>query len=42
MAQINGVNAKDFVSEAKTWEAMKNHVHGIADTLAEAIVKQFQ
>lgn len=41
MAQINAVNAKDFSSEAKTWEAMKNQVYGIADTLTEGLVKQF-
>ena len=41
MAQIEAVNAKDFSSEAKTWEAMKNQVYVIADTLADGIVKQF-
>jgi hypothetical protein len=41
MAQIDAINAKDFPSEAKTWEAMKTQVDGIADTLAEGIVKQF-
>jgi hypothetical protein len=34
MAQINAVNAKDFSSEAKTWEAMKNQVYGIAAWLS--------
>jgi len=28
-------------SEAQTWEAMKNQIYVIADTLAEGIVKQF-
>ncbi len=41
MAQIEAINAKDFSSEAKTWEAMKNQVYVIADTLADGIVKQF-
>ncbi|MFB3887695.1 MAG: hypothetical protein ACE144_20945 [Thermodesulfobacteriota bacterium] len=41
MAQINAIHAKDFSSEAKTWEAMKDQVYGIADTLTEGIVKQF-
>ncbi len=41
MAQINAINGKDFSSEAETWEAMKNQVYTIADTLAEGIVKQF-
>ena len=41
MAQIEAVNAKDFPAEAKTWEAMKNQVYTIADTLADGIVKQF-
>jgi hypothetical protein len=41
MAQIEAINAKDFSSEAKTWEAMKNQVYTIADTLADGIVKQF-
>ncbi len=41
MADIEAINAKDFSSEAKTWEAMKNQVYSIADTLADGIVKQF-
>ncbi len=41
MAQNNEFNAKNFSAEAKTWEAMKNQVYGIADTLSEGIVKQF-
>ncbi len=41
MAQIDQINAKDFSAEAKTWEAMKNQVNGIADTLTDGIVKQF-
>jgi hypothetical protein len=41
LAQINAVNAKDFSSEAKTWEAMKSQLDGIAGTLTGGIVKQF-
>ncbi len=41
MAQIEAISKKDFSSEAKTWEAMKNQVYTIADTLADGIVKQF-
>ena len=41
MAQINAINAKAFPAEAETWEAMKNQVYAIADTLVKGIVKQF-
>lgn len=41
IAQIDEINAKDFSGEAKTWDAMKNHVYVIADVLANGIVKQF-
>lgn len=41
MAQIHAIHAKDFTSEAQTWEAMKNQIYVIADTLSEGIVKQF-
>ncbi len=41
MAQIDQISAKDFASEAKTWDAMKKHVDVIADVLAGGIVKQF-
>jgi len=34
-------SAKAFPAEAETWEAMKNHVYAIADTLLKGIVKQF-
>ncbi len=41
IAQIDAVLAKDFGSEATTWEAMKKHIYTIADALAGGIVKQF-
>ncbi len=41
IAQIDQISAKDFASEAKTWDAMKKHVNVIADVLADGIVKQF-
>ncbi len=41
MAQIDEINAKDFTGEAKTWDAMKNHIYVIADVLANGIIKQF-
>ncbi len=41
MAQIDEINMKDFSGEAKTWDAMKNHIYVIADVLANGIVKQF-
>ena len=41
MQQIDAINTKDFASEAKVWEAMKDQVYEIADTLADGIVKQF-
>ncbi len=41
IAQINAISSKDYVSEAKTWDAMRKHVYVIADVLANGIVKQF-
>jgi len=41
IAQIDQVNSKDFSSEAKTWEDMKNHIYMVADALAGGVVKQF-
>jgi hypothetical protein len=32
---------KQYVQEAKTWDAMKNHMYVIADAMAAALVKQF-
>jgi hypothetical protein len=39
--QIDELLAKDYAKEAQTWEAMKNHMHGIADALAGGLAKQF-
>jgi hypothetical protein len=33
--------AHDTAGEAKTWDAMKNHIYTIADALAGGIAKQF-
>jgi hypothetical protein len=41
MAQIDAINAKNYSSEAQTWDAMKENVYVIADALADGIVKQF-
>jgi hypothetical protein len=41
MAQIDAIQKKDFTSEAKVWDGMKNHIYKIADVLAQGIVKQF-
>jgi hypothetical protein len=39
--QIQQLKAKQYGDEAQTWEAMKNHMNGIADALAGALAKQF-
>lgn len=39
--QIDELQRKDYSAEARTWEAMKNHMLGIADALAGGIAKQF-
>lgn len=41
IAQIDQLLAKDYASEAKTWDAMSKHMNVIADALASGIVKQF-
>lgn len=41
MAQSNQVAANDFVSEARTWHAMRHHMLTIADSIAGALEKQF-
>jgi hypothetical protein len=41
-AQQNAqLKAKKYADEAKTWEAMKNHMYVVADALGEGIAKQF-
>jgi hypothetical protein len=39
--QIQQLRAKQYDQEAATWEAMKQHMYVIADTLAGALAKQF-
>ncbi len=41
MAQIDAVVAKDYASEAMTWDNMRKHIYVIADALAGGIEKQF-
>ena len=39
--EIQQLRDKQYAQEAQTWEAMKNHMYGIADALTGAIAKQF-
>lgn len=39
--QIKELKDGQYGEEARTWEAMKNHIYVIADALTGAIVKQF-
>ena len=39
--QIQQLKVRNFEQEAQTWEAMKNHMYTLADTLAGAIARQF-
>ncbi|TJY55415.1 hypothetical protein E4T66_20960 [Sinimarinibacterium sp. CAU 1509] len=39
--QIQQLRAKDYAAEARTWDAMKQHMYVIADALTGAIAKQF-
>ncbi|THG78265.1 hypothetical protein E5198_15860 [Pseudomonas sp. A-1] len=41
IAQIDQFAKMDYAGEAKTWHAMREHILGIADALAGALVKQF-
>src|SRR5262245_58054922 len=41
LQQVRQLRAKQYAEEAKTWEAMKNHMYVVADALAGALVKQF-
>ena len=41
VAQINKFQDKDYQGEDETWTAMEHHVYVIADTLTNAIAKQF-
>lgn len=39
--QIQQLKDKQYAQEAKTWEAMKSHMYGVADGVTVAIAKQF-
>lgn len=39
--QIDQLKAGDYAGEARTWEAMRTHMYGLADTLTDALAKQF-
>lgn len=41
VAQINQIAANDFRDEARTWQAMRNHMLVIADSITDALAKQF-
>ena len=39
--QNQQIAARKFADEAKTWEAMKNHIYAVADALTAGLAKQF-
>jgi hypothetical protein len=41
VAQINQIAASDFRDEARTWQAMRKHMLVIADSITDALAKQF-
>jgi hypothetical protein len=41
VAQINQIAANDFRDEARTWQAMRQHMLLIADLITDALAKQF-
>jgi hypothetical protein len=41
VAQINEIAADDFRGEARTWQAMRKHMLLIADSITDALAKQF-
>lgn len=41
LQEIQQIKSKQYAQEAQTWEAMKKHMHVIADALAGALAKQF-
>lgn len=41
VAQINEIAANDFRGEARTWKAMREHMLVIADSITDALAKQF-
>lgn len=41
VAQINEIAANEFSGEARTWESMRKHMLVIADSITDALAKQF-
>lgn len=41
VAQINEIAANDFRAEARTWQMMRKHMFVIADSITDALAKQF-
>lgn len=41
VGQIDQIAANDYRNEARTWEAMRKHMLVIADSIADALAKQF-
>lgn len=41
VAQINQIAANDFRDDARTWQAMRKHMLVIADSITDALAKQF-
>ena len=41
IAQIDQLGNRDYAAEARTWQAMREHMLVLADTLTAALVKQF-
>jgi hypothetical protein len=41
LEQNRQLAAREYAAEARTWDAMKTHIYGIADALGGALAKQF-
>lgn len=41
VVQIQQLENKEYAQEVQTWDAMKNHMYGIADAMTFALAKQF-
>lgn len=39
--QVDQLKAGDYAGEAQTWEAMRAHMYALADTLTDALARQF-
>jgi hypothetical protein len=39
--QVDQLKAGDYAAEAQTWEAMRTHMYTLADTLTDALARQF-